>query len=231
MPNGLEPVWGDGAPATRCTHQEAIGTRALLNAMLRKYPGSTSFGIESCRNARGGSSLSLHAEGRAADWHPATKAQGDEAFRLLVDNAWGIGAQEIIWWEQIWSLARQSEGVRPYEPGPGGSPHHDHIHIGQVPRAASEMTAAQAAQALEGGSGGGSWGFTPWGSDGPSVTVPENPLDALGQVAAFLTDPATYRRLGLVAAGALLVIVGALVLSRDVVAPQLSAVLPKGTLK
>src|SRR4051794_33874324 len=55
--------------ARGCTHGAQRGTIALQRFMKHFAPRGESLGIFNCRLTRGGSNYSLHAEGRALDWH------------------------------------------------------------------------------------------------------------------------------------------------------------------
>jgi hypothetical protein len=92
---------------------------------------------------RGGTTLSLHGEGRAVDYYvdasvPDELALGNRIVQwLLASDAGGnphctarrLGVQEIIWNHEIWTAGpRRNEGMRPYS---GVDPHTTHLHIGQ----------------------------------------------------------------------------------------------------
>ena len=68
----------------RCTGGPQRGARALSDWLVANVPG-VSWGIYNCRRVRGGSSLSLHAEGRAVDWHLDVKrpAERKAAYGLV----------------------------------------------------------------------------------------------------------------------------------------------------
>ena len=105
------------------------GTAALQQTLLLKYDQSFDFGIYNDRPARGGTSPSVHREGRAGDLgfpgsgHP----QGYAAVEALLDNAWDLGLQRIIWdralWDKNWPTGRSYSGV---------NLHLDHIHYEQT---------------------------------------------------------------------------------------------------
>jgi flagellar protein FlgJ len=84
-------------------------------------------GIFNCRNVRGGSTLSLHAEGRAIDIAPYSRSQGTAISRYLLSRASELNVQEIIYYRQIWSARYPNAGWRNYT---GSNPHTDHVHIG-----------------------------------------------------------------------------------------------------
>lgn len=104
--------------------------------MKEKSPSVQWNSIYNCRNIRGGSQKSLHAEGRALDWglNVNNNVEEEEAQRLinefLADDASlarRMGIQEIIHNRRIWSSKYPESGLRPYN---GENPHTDHIHIG-----------------------------------------------------------------------------------------------------
>jgi subtilisin family serine protease len=127
---------------TVCSGGPAAGTLALRR-ILREQFGQRHAEIYNCRPVRGGTSLSLHGEGRAVDLY-VNAAQEDELalgnriVQWLVAgdaagnshaNARRLGVQEIIWNHQIWTAGRRrGEGMRPYS---GVDPHTTHLHIGQ----------------------------------------------------------------------------------------------------
>ncbi|HEX8647503.1 MAG TPA: N-acetylmuramoyl-L-alanine amidase [Thermoleophilaceae bacterium] len=127
---------------TACARGPQPGTIRLRDEFRRRYVGR-SMGIFNCRPVRGGTTLSLHGEGRALDWglnaNDETERAAADAIvaELLATDADGnthalarrMGIQEIIWNRQIWSAgSRAAQGLRPYG---GTNPHTDHIHVGQ----------------------------------------------------------------------------------------------------
>lgn len=113
--------------AQKCSTGPQPGATALLAEIRKQFPGSASAGIYNCRNVRGGSSLSLHAEGRALDVKPSSKSQGDLIRNWVYARREQLQAQEIIWYRQIWSSIYPDDGFRPYN---GTNPHTDHVHVG-----------------------------------------------------------------------------------------------------
>jgi hypothetical protein len=137
--------------ASDCRKKPAPGALALVNWLERNSSGS-SWGIMRCERW-GKNSASLHAEGRAVDWHLDASRPADrrEARRLIdlwlatdrVGNehalARRMGIQEIIWNCRSWWSG--SEGMGRYsscytERGKlrkrvgYTEAHKDHIHIG-----------------------------------------------------------------------------------------------------
>jgi hypothetical protein len=136
--------------ASRCLRRPRAGTVALAAWLARNFRG-TSWGIMRCERL-GTRSLSLHAEGRALDWHldpgdPADRRAARELIRLLLAPdrlgtpralARRMGLQEIIWNCRIWYAG--AAAPMPYRPcfGDGRRPrpidptiaHRDHVHLG-----------------------------------------------------------------------------------------------------
>ena len=133
--------------ARRCTGRAQPGTLALQSWLGHHVRGKT-WGIYDCRRTRGGSNMSLHAEGRAVDWHLDVAKAADRAAAkhlisaLLAPDAAGrpaalarrMGLQEIIWNCRVWSARRPTEGMGPYSVCARGvsrtMEHKDHLHIG-----------------------------------------------------------------------------------------------------
>jgi hypothetical protein len=173
----LEPVPGNPAEALvahappepprydrarGCTHRAAPGARRL-EVWLSRNAAGTSWGIERCERW-GAGTASLHAEGRAVDWHldsrdPAQRRAGVDLVELLLapDStgephalARRMGIQEIIWDCSIWTAG--SEDFGPYAPcfGRDGRTrrrrvnatvaHFDHLHIGLTRAGAAATT-------------------------------------------------------------------------------------------
>jgi hypothetical protein len=124
-----------------CTTGPSAGAKALLAWLKKNFQGSSD-GIYNCRKVRGSTkSFSLHAEGRAVDYHEnagtrAGKAIGDKIVATLLarDRAGNanalarrMGVQEIIWNRHIWTADHAKQGMQPYD---GVDPHTSHVHIG-----------------------------------------------------------------------------------------------------
>src|SRR3954454_10033834 len=100
----------------RCTGRAQPGTLAL-QSWLRHHVRGVTWGIYSCRTIRSGSTMSLHAEGRAVDWHLDVGKTADRAAAnhligaFLGPDAAGrpaamarrMGMQEIICNCRVWS--------------------------------------------------------------------------------------------------------------------------------
>lgn len=145
--------------ATRCRRHPMRGTRAL-EGWLARHAGGGSWGILRCERL-GPERFSLHAEGRALDWHldAADRAQRREAERIIAlllapDRAGNpralarrMGVQEIIFDCRAWFSG--SDRMRPYSAcydrrgrrrrGVDRTlAHRDHIHLG-LTRAGARM--------------------------------------------------------------------------------------------
>jgi hypothetical protein len=136
--------------AKDCRKQPAKGTEAL-SAWLGQNAGGSFWGIMRCERW-GKGRASLHAEGRALDWHlnvhdGADRREADRIIKLLLapDRAGNphalarrMGVQEIIWNCRSWYSGAQS--LRPYSPCYDSkgrrkkiddtTAHRDHIHFG-----------------------------------------------------------------------------------------------------
>ncbi len=137
--------------ATKCVERATPGALALVK-WLEKNAKGTSWGIMRCEKW-GKNSASLHAEGRAVDWHldAARPADRREARRLIdlwlaTDSAGNehalarrMGIQEIIWNCRSWWSG--SDGMDEYSACYTArgkrrkrinrtEAHMDHIHIG-----------------------------------------------------------------------------------------------------
>jgi hypothetical protein len=136
--------------ATHCVKHPKKGTVAL-QSWLERHAGGVAWGIIRCE-MWGKGSASLHAEGRALDWHlsarnPSEKREAQRIIGLLLaaDKAGNehalarrMGVQEIIFNCQGWFSG--DGGMRPYSVcfDRKGRPtkvddttaHRDHIHFG-----------------------------------------------------------------------------------------------------
>ena len=136
--------------AKDCRKHPAKGTEAL-SAWLGQNAGGAHWGIMRCERW-GKGRASLHAEGRALDWHldvhnGADRREADRIIKLFLapDRAGNLhalarrmGVQEIIWNCRSWYSGSQS--LRPYSPCYDSkgrrkkiddtTAHRDHIHFG-----------------------------------------------------------------------------------------------------
>jgi G5 domain/G5-linked-Ubiquitin-like domain len=71
-----------------------------------------------------------HGEGRALDIMVYDSALGDEIAEFVRSNYDALGVSEVIWSQQIWTVARSSEGWR-WMPDMGSDTanHYDHVHV------------------------------------------------------------------------------------------------------
>lgn len=108
--------------------------------------GGTNLGIYNCQTIPGTRSLSLHAEGRAADLGvPGVTAWAALLAQRLVDLSAELGVQCVIFDRLIWSGAHPYEGWRNYS---GSSPHTDHLHVELSRSAAQTLTTSHIAATL-----------------------------------------------------------------------------------
>lgn len=135
--------------AARCTTGPTPGARALMAWFLGAYAGQggKNLGIYNCRSVRGGTTTSLHGEGRAVDLGivPHGAAYGTALADRLMHNSAELGIQCIIWNRRIWSGSYPTQGFRPYN---GVNAHVDHLHVELSWNAANTLTAARVAQVM-----------------------------------------------------------------------------------
>lgn len=97
-----------------------------------------------CYSPRSGTT-SEHPLGRACDItfgnqigqrpNPAQLAAGQQTVDWMQEHAQLLGVEYLIWQVEIWSLARNAEGWRPYNGGGMHDPrdvtggHYDHLHV------------------------------------------------------------------------------------------------------
>ena len=113
--------------ARSCTGGPTQGARNLMSWWLGAYGnrGARNLGIYNCRPVSGGSVLSLHAEGRAADLGtPVGNTWSWGVMDTLRLNSYELGLQCVIHNRSIWSSI--APDWRPYS---GSSPHLDHGHV------------------------------------------------------------------------------------------------------
>ena len=147
--------------ATRCTKKERPGIVAFADWLDRNARG-VSWGSYRCE-MWGRNQASLHAEGRALDWHldaavPADKREADRLVDLLLaPDAAGnthalarrMGIQEIIWDCGYWGAGM--EDLKPYAAcltqkgrkrrGVSATvAHRDHVHFGMTKAGAAART-------------------------------------------------------------------------------------------
>jgi hypothetical protein len=161
----LEPVAGNPADrllslpidaerydrSRRCTRAPRAGTLAL-QSWLQRHARGASWGIMRCERLSAGS-FSLHADGRALDWHldassPADRREAERLIRLMLAPdrlgnphalARRMGLQEIIWDCRSWWAG--TDGMDDYSVCLNGAgelrrridvttAHRDHVHFG-----------------------------------------------------------------------------------------------------
>ena len=136
--------WAAYQSANHCEGHAEPGAVALMKYLLEVCDRCYSLGIYSCRNVRGGSTMSHHAEGRAYDNGVPTESDGsaipaigDPIVELLGPHGDRLGIDHLIWNRQIWS--RRSPDGRYYS---GTHPHYNHHHIGLTRNSAANLTYA-----------------------------------------------------------------------------------------
>ena len=133
-------------PATHCDRTARKGVLAALR-WLPRHTNGISWGTYRCeRWGRG--SASLHAESRAIDWHPSSRADAAQLIELLLAPdregneralARRMGVEELIWDCSYWSAGSDDFDDYDYCYGRNGkrrkhlnatAAHMDHVHIG-----------------------------------------------------------------------------------------------------
>ena len=92
--------------------------RSVCNA----FPQITSYG--------GWDAHGEHSSGKAIDIMTSDKALGDQIASFLQSHASELNLYDVIWWDQIWTPVRASEGWRSYgDHGSATANHMDHVHV------------------------------------------------------------------------------------------------------
>ncbi len=136
-------------PGRSCTQGAQAGAVEFGNYMREHFGHLMNLNVDgegiqiyNCRSVRGGSSPSVHSEGRAVDIFipmtngSANNAKGDIIANWLIDNAKEIGVQYIIWDRTSWK-ASGSPAQKCYT---GTHPHNDHLHVELTWKAARKQT-------------------------------------------------------------------------------------------
>lgn len=82
-------------PARSCNGKEQVGLQLMRSWALGRW-GGIDAGLYNCRNVRGGSTLSLHAEGRAWDWRPPSRAILLDAIGIVLAHADALNVQYLV---------------------------------------------------------------------------------------------------------------------------------------
>lgn len=119
---------GYEAAGSGCANGPAPGARGAMAWFLGAYQdqGGKNLGIYNCRSIRGGSTPSMHSEGRAVDFgiNPHGAKYGTQLAEQLRLNSEELGIQCIIWNRRIWSGKKAT-----WLPYGGSNPHVDHLHV------------------------------------------------------------------------------------------------------
>jgi hypothetical protein len=114
----------------------------MLAWLMETFDLGYSLGICNCRDVRGSSSMSIHAECRAIDFGlpmigGRANPLGDHIVNVLGRQGNKAGVQAIVWaYRNVPTVfSRVSPEGRPYK---GVHPHRDHLHI-ELTRAAGEL--------------------------------------------------------------------------------------------
>ncbi|MCW2992195.1 MAG: hypothetical protein JWM73_2789 [Solirubrobacterales bacterium] len=170
LPEDLGPIAGDPAnrlvsiaiddevydTATHCNPAPHRGVEAA-GRWLARHASGVSWGSYRCETW-GKHSASLHAENRAIDWHPSSRAAAARLIELLLapDRAGNVhalarrmGVEELIWDCSYWGAGAAQFGPYDYCYGAGGrrkkgldptAAHLNHVHIGFSKKGARGQT-------------------------------------------------------------------------------------------
>lgn len=137
--------------AARCTDGPTAGARAFMAWFVGAYAGrgGKNLGIYNCRTVRGGTTTSLHGEGRALDFgiNPHRAGYGTALAEQIRLSSAELGVQCVIWNRRIWSGSYSRSGWRTYN---GTNAHVDHLHVELSWHAARTLTAGRVQQILGG---------------------------------------------------------------------------------
>jgi hypothetical protein len=96
----------------------------VYRAVCAAFPQVTSYG-----GLRRGDS-GEHGTGQALDIMTSDQALGDEIAAWVIDHRTELGVSEVLWWQQIWTVERMSEGWRTFpDRGSATANHMDHVHV------------------------------------------------------------------------------------------------------
>lgn len=122
---------------SKCRGSLIRGTDELGKYLARRYGEKIPYQGYACRqNTADASQMSVHGTGRALDFFPQNKTDGDAIAALLAHNHARWGIQLVIWWRRDWQCDQGWTGYT------GPNPHTDHLHIELTVPAAGTNTAA-----------------------------------------------------------------------------------------
>lgn len=123
-----------------CAGRSQPGAQALMAWALATYDNASNLGIYNCRNARGSTNKSVHADGRADDIafpldHGLANPSGHDLAARLVAHADPLGIQLVIYDNAIWTSTSKKWKKHCGHAGATGphakcsGPHLDHLHV------------------------------------------------------------------------------------------------------
>ena len=96
----------------------------VYRAVCAAFPQVTSYG-----GYRAGDS-GEHGTGQALDIMTSDQGLGDEIAAWVIDHRTELGVSEVLWWQQIWTVERMSDGWRTFpDRGSATANHMDHVHV------------------------------------------------------------------------------------------------------
>jgi hypothetical protein len=112
------------APCPDTSVESGLTSSAIhvYRSVCHAFPQITSYG--------GWDAHGEHASGKALDIMTSDKALGDQIAAFLQSHASELNLYDVIWWDQIWTPERASEGWRYYgDHGSATANHMDHVHV------------------------------------------------------------------------------------------------------
>lgn len=128
-----------------CSGKALPGTVALMQYTLERFPYCSSMGIYNCRDVRGGTSLSIHACGRALDVGIPVLSSGraNTALGHPVVQFFDQFSTEFGIMGQIYDRVRYDRGDPRGAYYGGTHPHYNHDHVEQRSEKALSLTRAE----------------------------------------------------------------------------------------
>lgn len=137
------------------------------------------------------------------------RAQGDKVAAWAQDNAKALGLTYVIWDRHIWSVARAGEGWRNYS---GPVPHTDHVHLSFGAQAPAGGTVQIVQSTIK--TAGSKLRELLWGPVDTAVDTAQA-VGKVGQLITNLSLPSMQLRIWSGVGGALLMVIGLVVLTRE----------------
>jgi hypothetical protein len=110
-----------------CSGKCQVGLLRLRDDTANRFQAEEFLGCYNCRNTRTGTSLSLHAEGRALDYRFATRQEMERAWGFWIGNKDALQIQAIHDYELSLLWKDDGQGWRRASIGEGAGGHTTHV--------------------------------------------------------------------------------------------------------